>query len=80
MEKASSSLSIGVRRNFSRGGDNVDILLMLFRFLSMQCKWTSTMRFTHSTQKEIGLFYGNSHKKFTSLAAIARHFEVSYTK
>ena len=25
-------------------------------------------------------FYGNSHKKCTSLVAIARHFEISYTK
>jgi len=46
----------------------------------MQCKWKFTKRFTHSTQKEIAPFYGNSHKKCTSLAAIARHFEISYTK
>jgi len=31
---------MGVRRNFSRGG-NVEILLILFRLLTMQCKWTS---------------------------------------
>jgi len=62
------------------GGDNVDILLMLFRLKTMQCKRTFTQRFTHSTQKEIAPFYGNNHKKCTSLAAIARHFEISYTK
>jgi len=29
--------------------------------------------------KKIAPFYGNNHKKCTSLAAIARHFEISYT-
>jgi len=31
----------GVRRNFSRGG-KIDILLILFRLLAMQGKWTYT--------------------------------------
>jgi len=30
------------------GGGKVDILLILFRFLTMQCKWTYTKRFTLS--------------------------------
>jgi len=41
------SWSMGVRRNFSRGG-NAEILLILFRLLTMQCKWTFTKRFTRS--------------------------------
>ena len=28
--------------------DNVEILLILFRLLTMQCKWTFTNRFTQS--------------------------------
>jgi len=43
-----NSGSMGVRRNFSRGG-NVDILLIVFKLLTMQCKWTFTKRFTLST-------------------------------
>jgi len=43
------------------GEGNVDILLILFRLLTMQCKRTFTKRFTLSTQK-IAPFYGNSHK------------------
>jgi len=38
---------MGVRRNFSRG--NIKNLLILFRLLTMQCKWTFTKRFTLST-------------------------------
>jgi len=79
MERAPSTLSIGVHINFSRG-DNADILLILFRFKMMQCKRTFAKRFTHSTQKEIAPFYGNNHKKCTSLAAIARHFEIKLHK
>jgi len=37
---------MGVRRNFSRG---IEILLIFFRLLTMQCKWTFTKRFTPST-------------------------------
>ena len=38
---------MGVRRNISRGG-SIDILLILFRLLTMQCKCTFTKRFTLS--------------------------------
>jgi len=31
---------MGVRRNFSRGGGKVDILLIFFSLLAMQRKWT----------------------------------------
>jgi len=44
------------------GGINVDILLVLFRLLTTQCKRTLTKRFTLSTQKEIAPLYGNCHK------------------
>jgi len=67
---APSPFSIGIRRNFSSGG-NVAILLVIFRLLTMQCKKTFPKRFTHCMQKEIAPFYGNSHKKCNSLAAIA---------
>jgi len=77
MERALSALSIGVHRNFSRG-DNVDILLILSGLRGCK-KRTFAKRFTHSTQKEIAPFDGNNHKKCTSLAAIARRFEISYT-
>ena len=70
---------MGACRNFSREG-NVDIFLVLFRLLTMQCKRTFTKRFTLSTQKEITPFYGISHKKFTSLAATARYIGISYKK
>ena len=40
-----AQLNHGVRRNFSRGG-NMEILLILFRSLTVQCKWTFTKRFT----------------------------------
>jgi len=63
---------MGIRGNFSRGGGNVDILLILFRLLTMQCTRTITNRFTLSSQKVIAPFYGYSHKKFASLAAVAR--------
>jgi len=46
----------------------------------MQCKRTFTKRLIHSTQKEIAPLYGNSHQKCTSLTAITRHFDISYTK
>jgi len=40
---------MSVRRNFSRGG-NVNILLILVRLLTMQCKYTFTKLFTVSTR------------------------------
>jgi len=42
------SLTMGVRRKFSWGG-NADISLILFRLLTMQRKWTYTKRLTLST-------------------------------
>jgi len=42
-----------------------------------QCKRTFTKRFTISMQKNAP-FYGNSHKKCTLLAAIARCIAISY--
>ena len=39
-----------MRRKFSRG-DNVGILLILFRLLTIQCRWMFTKCFTHSTQQ-----------------------------
>jgi len=40
----------GVRRNFSRE-DNIDILLILFKLLTMQCKRMLTKRCTFSNPK-----------------------------
>jgi len=45
---APSSLSMGVRGKFSMGG-NAEILLVLFRLLTVQCKRTFTKRFLHFT-------------------------------
>jgi len=39
-------VTLGVRRNFSRKGVNVDILLIFFRLLILQCKWTFTKHLT----------------------------------
>jgi len=39
---------MGGHRNFSRGG-NADILVVIFKLLTLQCKWTFTTRFTVST-------------------------------
>jgi len=39
---------MGVRRNFSVGG-NVEMLLILFKLLTMQCKWTFTKALAHFT-------------------------------
>ena len=61
-------------------GGNVDILLILFRLLTMQCKRTFTKRFTLSSQKEIVPFYSNSNKNFASLAAIARYIAISHKR
>jgi len=41
-------VAMGIRRNFSRGG-NVDILLIFFRSLMLQCKWTFTKCFNLSS-------------------------------
>jgi len=46
---------MGVGRSFSSGG-KVEILLIVFRLLTMQCKLTFTKH------KENALCYGNSHE------------------
>jgi len=68
---------MGIRSNFSMEV-NVDIFLILFRLLTMQYKRTLTKRFTLSTRNGIAPFYISSHKKFASLAAIARYIAISY--
>jgi len=59
---------MGIRRNFARGY-NVGILLILFRLLTIQCRWRFTKRFTLSTSQKNFICYGKSHKNCTSLAA-----------
>jgi len=44
----------------------------------MQCKRTFTKRFILFAQTEVTPFYGNIHKKCTSLAAIARYIAINY--
>jgi len=39
----------GRQQKFLQGWGNVEILLILFRLLTMQCKWMFTKRFTLST-------------------------------
>jgi len=68
---------MGVRRNFSRGG-KVDILLVIFKLLTMQCKWTFTKRCTLSAPQNAQCF-GNNYKKCALLAAIARYITIIYT-
>ena len=53
-------------------GGNVDILLIIFKLLTMQYKWTFMKRFTVSTSQRNYPCYGNNHKKCASLAAIPR--------
>ena len=67
---------MGVRRNFSRGG-NVNILLILVRLLMMQCKCTFTKRLTFCTRVK--------HKKMphvtatvTKMRLFGRHSQVYY--
>jgi len=72
------ALYMGVRRKFSRGRARSTFRILIFRLQKMQCKRSFTKPFTLSTQKEISPFYGNSHKKCTSLAAIARYVTISY--
>jgi len=50
-------------------GCNVDILLIFFRLLIMQCKWTfANIALPFLSHKENAPYYGNSHKKCDSLA------------
>jgi len=57
-------------------GVNLNILLILFRFLT-NANGPSQSILPFYTKKT-ALFYGNSHKKCTSLAAIARYNAISY--
>ena len=59
---------------FSRG-DNVDLLLILFRLLTMQCKCTFTKHFTLSTPKKCHMLRPQS-QKCASLAAIAKYIMI----
>jgi len=64
---------MAVRRNFSMGGDNVDILLIIFKLLikcSVNRHSQNALPFLH--RKENDPCYGNNHKKCASLAAIPR--------
>jgi len=54
---APSPLSLASAEIFP-GGGNVDILLIFFRLLTMQCKWTFTKHITLSAQKEFAPFHG----------------------
>jgi len=44
-------VAMGVAVLFKEG-DNVDILLVVFRLLRLQCRWTFTKRFTVSTPQK----------------------------
>jgi len=57
-----SNKDMGVRRNFYRGS-KIDILLILFRLLTMQCKWTFTKRFTLRTPQIMRFFRQQSQKR-----------------
>jgi len=48
-------MTMGVRRNFFKGGGKVEILLILLSLLAMQRKWT----YTKNVQ-----YYGNSYSVF----------------
>jgi len=48
-----STVGMGVRRNFSRGGATSTFPLSFFRLRTMQCKWTFMKGFTFSTLKKI---------------------------
>jgi len=72
---------MGVRRNFSWGG-NVNIVINFLGSLTMQCKCTFTKHLSLTTRlhhKENDLCYNNGHKKYASLAAIARYIPIIFT-
>jgi len=50
------------------GRGNVDIFLILFRLLTMHCKWAFTKRFPFLHYKENALRYSNNYKNCASLA------------
>ena len=68
-----TSITMGVCRYFP--GDNVDILLILFRLLTMQCIWTFTKRFTLFTpQRKCSIFRQQSQKlRFVDAAVLLIH-------
>jgi len=71
----------GRPQKFFPGEGNVNILLILVRLLTMQCKWTFTARFTHSTRqhhKENAPCYDNSQKKCGLLATISRFVTIIF--
>ena len=61
-QQVSEESSIYGRPQKSFQGGNVDILLTLFRLLTMHCKRTFTKRFTLSTLQSNYPRYGNSRK------------------
>ena len=62
------NVAMGVRRNFSRWS-KVDILLIILRLLTLQCKWTFTKRFPVSTpQRKFPM------KARTPFASILKYF------
>jgi len=69
---------MGVRKNFSRRG-NVDILLVVFRLVTMQCKWTFTKLFTLSKPQRKCLMSRQQSQKCASLEAIARYITIIYS-
>ena len=62
------NVAMGVRRNFSRWS-KVDILLIILRLLTLQCKWTFTKRFPVSIpQRKFPM------KARTPFASILKYF------
>ena len=67
-----SAFEHGRPQKFFQGG-SVNILLILVKLLTMQCKCTFTKRFTPYTRLQ------QSQKKCASLAAISRHVTIIFT-
>jgi len=66
-------------------GGNFDILLILFRLLTMHCKWTFIKRCTFSTPQKMPprppmLWQGNNHKKCSFLVAMVEHYHNLHKK
>ena len=72
--------TMGVRRKFSRGVGNVDILLKIFRLLTIQCKWTFIKRFTLSTRQKKLPMIRQQWQKCASLTVMARCITIIYTR
>jgi len=69
-------VAMGIRRNFSRGG-NVDILVIVFRLLTLQCKWTFKKRFPVSTPQR--RFTMKARTPFASILEYFSSGAVGYT-